>query len=141
MAPSSWTARRRPPPGSRWRDLRDRLLPEASQRFCGRAALPRFRGALPKNARKAALPRPGLETTLRNPTNASLGDCDSNMKEESKYDYSSFIPPPKARRLDLKLWMIKWMSHFLRQELAAREASHMNRFATTDPSAERLRVR
>jgi hypothetical protein len=56
------------------------------------------------------------------------------MKEESKYDYSSFIPPPKARRLDLKLWMIKWMSHFLRQELAAREASHH------PPGSERFSV-
>ena len=56
---SPWSARRRPPRDSKWRDPPDRLPPEASRRFCVRAALPRSRGALPKNERKAARPRLG----------------------------------------------------------------------------------
>jgi hypothetical protein len=114
---STWTARRRPRHDSRWRGPRDRLRPEASQRSCARAAPPRFRGVLPRNEHKAALLRPGLETTLRNPTNASFGDCDSSMKEQGKYDYSTFIPPTKEQRSYLKLWMIKWPSYFLSEGL------------------------
>jgi len=36
-----------------------------------------------------------LETTLAIPTNGSIGECDSNMKAQGKYDYSTFVPPPK----------------------------------------------
>lgn len=95
MVLSPWTVRRHLPRDSRWHDPLDRLPLEVSQRFCGRAAQLRYRGALPRNARKAPLLRPGLETTLAIPTNGSIGECDSNMKAQGKYDYSTFVPPPK----------------------------------------------